>query len=73
MIASPHIVDARGLLCPWPVLRLTRAVREGAQGSIRVIADDPLAAGEIAALCRERGWRLERNTEDSSTFDIEID
>jgi tRNA 2-thiouridine synthesizing protein A len=56
-------VDARGLRCPWPALRLARAVREGA-GQVRLRADDPLAAQEVAALAAERGWRVEREGAD---------
>ena len=54
------IVDARGLRCPWPALRLARAVREAGPGSIvEMTADDSAAAVEIAALAAERGWRLD--------------
>ena len=53
-----HVVDARGLRCPWPVLRLARAVRERpAGGRFRVLADDPAAPAEIAALAAEQGWQ----------------
>jgi len=47
-------VDARGLRCPWPVLRLARAMR-GAN-RVTILADDPQAPGEIAALATEQGW-----------------
>jgi len=49
---QPRTVDARGLRCPWPVLRLARALRDGA-GTIDLLADDPAAAGEIAAYAAE--------------------
>lgn len=41
-------VDARGLRCPWPVLRAARALREA--DCVEVLADDPAAARELAAL-----------------------
>ena len=56
-------VDARGLRCPWPALRLARAFRQGAQ-DVRLRADDPLAAQEIAALAAERGWQVKKDGED---------
>jgi tRNA 2-thiouridine synthesizing protein A len=56
-------VDARGLRCPWPALRLARAFRQGAR-TVRLRADDPAAPEEIAALAAERGWRLSRDGED---------
>ena len=49
-------IDARGLRCPWPVLRLARAMRDAE--AARIQADDPAAAREIAALAAEHGWRL---------------
>jgi len=52
------LIDARGLRCPWPVLRLARAAREHPAGTrFRLIADDPAAPGEVAALALERGWQ----------------
>lgn len=59
MAADPPAtrVDARGMRCPWPALRLARAMAAGA-ASVDLLADDPMAAGEIAALARERGWTV---------------
>ena len=54
--AEAVTVDARGMRCPWPALRLARAMRSAAR--VRLIADDPQAAREIAALAAERGWTL---------------
>ncbi len=55
---APVEVDARGLRCPIPALRLARAVREGGPGRYRLLADDPAADADIPALCAERGWTL---------------
>lgn len=53
------LVDARGMRCPWPVLRLARAAREAGAGQcVRIVADDPIAPGEIAALAEEHGWTV---------------
>jgi len=49
-------VDARGMRCPWPVLRLARAMR-GAESAI-ILADDPAAPAEIAALADAHGWAI---------------
>lgn len=51
-------VDARGLRCPLPALRLAKAVRERGGGVYRLLADDPAARRDVPALCGERGWRL---------------
>lgn len=50
-------LDLRGLRCPWPALRVARAMREAGEGAaILALADDPLAPAEIAAVAAERGW-----------------
>lgn len=54
--APPLTVDARGMRCPWPALRLARAMREAAD--VLLIADDPRAEREVAALAGEHGWRI---------------
>jgi tRNA 2-thiouridine synthesizing protein A len=56
------LVDARGLKCPWPALRLAKAMR-GAE-DVRLLADDPAAPREIAALAAAKGWHLIRNGDD---------
>lgn len=50
-------LDARGMRCPWPVIRLARAMRDG-DGPVLIVADDPIAPGEIAALASAQGWAL---------------
>ena len=51
------LVDARGLRCPLPVLRLRRAARPGSV--IELVADDPAAAADVPAFAREMGWTVE--------------
>lgn len=52
-------VDARGLLCPLPVLRLARALRKASSGAVAVLlATDPAAVEDVEAFCRVRGDTL---------------
>ena len=53
----PISLDARGLRCPWPVLRLDRALRDGAR-AVDLLTDDVNAAGEVTAYAAERGLDL---------------
>ena len=55
-----RVVDARGMRCPWPALRLARAMREASE--VLLIADDPQAGREVAALASEHGWSVEDAT-----------
>jgi tRNA 2-thiouridine synthesizing protein A len=61
-MTDPVRIDARGQKCPWPVVRLARAAREGAH-DILIRADDPIAPAEIAALAEARGWTLAKTDE----------
>lgn len=59
-------IDARGMRCPWPALRLARAVRQaGGQGRFILIADDPVAERDIPALAAENGWAIEQLASDA--------
>ena len=52
-------LDARGLLCPLPVIRLARLARELRAGrSVLVLADDPAAESDIPAWARMRGHEV---------------
>ena len=48
MYGAVHI-DARGMRCPWPAVRLARALRDGAR-HVEVLADDPQAPAELSAV-----------------------
>jgi tRNA 2-thiouridine synthesizing protein A len=54
--APPVRVDARGMRCPWPALRLARAMRGAAAAEL--LSDDPRAAEEAQALAALHGWQL---------------
>ncbi|MCE7797928.1 sulfurtransferase TusA family protein [Sphingobium sufflavum] len=52
---APLIVDARGMRCPWPVLRAARAMRGGAP--VLLISDDPIARRDVPDMAHARGWQ----------------
>ncbi|MDQ1482182.1 MAG: tRNA 2-thiouridine synthesizing protein [Actinomycetota bacterium] len=53
--ANPIEVDARGLRCPLPVIRLAEAARDAPAGTLVVVlASDPAARHDIPAWCRMR-------------------
>lgn len=57
-------VDALGLLCPLPVLRLARSIGEVAVGdTVVLIADDQGLREDLAAWCAGNGHRLVRLAE----------
>ena len=61
---NPVEVDARGLRCPLPVIRLAAAARGAPAGTrITVLASDPAARHDVPAWCRMRGHELREMTE----------
>lgn len=44
--------------CPWPAIRLAKALRDGAT-MVEIAADDPRAAGELASAAAAVGARLD--------------
>ena len=58
MESQPLItIDARGLRCPLPVLRL-RKLAEGRTGRVELLTDDPAAEADVPAFAREKGWAV---------------
>ncbi|MEM6421110.1 MAG: sulfurtransferase TusA family protein [Pseudomonadota bacterium] len=57
----PHdeTLDARGLLCPLPVLKTRKRLMALAPGAVlRVEADDPAARVDVPHFCTEQGHDL---------------
>lgn len=56
-------VDARGLLCPLPVLRARKRLAAMPEGAVlRLLADDPAAAIDLPHFCAEQGHELVSQT-----------
>ena len=56
---TEEILDATGLLCPLPVLKLRKHLKSVKVGDIvLVLADDPAAAIDIPHFCHEAGHKL---------------
>jgi tRNA 2-thiouridine synthesizing protein A len=63
------VLDCLGRRCPLPVIELAKRIRTVEIGTVvRVLADDPAAANDIAAWCRMKGQELV--AADGHQFDI---
>jgi tRNA 2-thiouridine synthesizing protein A len=52
-------LDAKGLLCPLPVLKARKRLAALASGQVlRVLADDPAAIIDVPHFCNEAGHTL---------------
>ncbi|MEM6490201.1 MAG: sulfurtransferase TusA family protein [Pseudomonadota bacterium] len=52
-------LDARGLLCPLPVLKTRKRLMAMKAGAVlKVVADDPAALVDVPHFCNEQGHAL---------------
>ena len=59
MTTPDATVEARGVLCPVPIIRLARTAGALPSGSvIELLTDDPAAEYDVPAWCRLRGHEL---------------
>ncbi len=66
-------IDALGLLCPLPVLKLRKRLSAlGPGDEIRLIADDPAAIVDVPHFCNESGHELIESTEEGGTLTFVI-
>ena len=57
--ADPVVVDAVGLLCPLPILRLKKRTQGLPSGSdVLFLADDPSGRKDLQVLCQLAGHEL---------------
>ncbi|MEZ5932993.1 MAG: sulfurtransferase TusA family protein [Alphaproteobacteria bacterium] len=67
-------LDARGLSCPLPVLRARKRLRALAPGAVlRLLATDPGAVRDVAAMCAATGDRLIESGEADGVLTFRIE
>jgi len=52
------MVDARGLLCPMPVVMVQKAVKAGNPASLEVLVDDQCAVENITRYATSCGYKV---------------
>ena len=70
MSASPdHVLDARGLYCPEPVMLLHNKVRAMAAGELlELLATDPSTQRDVPKFCHFLGHELVSQAQDDKLF-----
>ena len=62
-------LDARGLKCPLPILRVKKALTNLASGQVlKVVATDPAAVADFQAFCKQTGNELLQHAEANKEF-----
>jgi tRNA 2-thiouridine synthesizing protein A len=67
-------LDAKGLICPLPVLKARRALKPLAAGDLLGIeATDPGSVKDFAHFCETTGHRLVSSSQDGDVFQFVIE
>jgi tRNA 2-thiouridine synthesizing protein A len=68
-----HVLDARGLQCPLPVLRANKMLKSLAvDAELEVLATDPAAPNDFASFCKTTGNVLVASSEADGLYTIVI-
>ncbi|MEE8387378.1 MAG: sulfurtransferase TusA family protein [Acidiferrobacterales bacterium] len=70
---SKHLLDARNLLCPMPVIRTQDKIQQLQEGDTLVVTStDPGALHDIPAWCRINGHRVIDSRQQDNEIIIKI-
>ena len=66
---SEHLLDAKGLNCPLPILKARKALKDVPAGeNLEILATDPGAVADFQAFCRQTGNELVEHTQDGDVY-----
>lgn len=69
-----RVLDARGLLCPMPVVKTKLELEELEEGQVlQVLATDPAAPRDIAVFCQETGNQLLSSGQEENVYTFLIE
>lgn len=62
-------LDAKGLMCPMPIVKLAKKIKEIQVGQVlEVIADDPGAKEDVPAWCQRTNHELVEMKQEGNVF-----
>ena len=65
------MVDARGLLCPMPVVMVQKEVKSNKPAALEVLVDDPCAVENITRYAGSQGYQV-AVTEEGADFKLSL-
>lgn len=72
-MTTTTVLDAKGLNCPLPILRVKKAIKDvPVGGTLQVLATDPGAVKDFEAFCRATGQQLVEWKEEGGVFTFNI-
>ena len=69
VVEVTQMVDARGLSCPMPIVKIAQAVKPLPSGAVvELLATDAGSIKDVAAWCRATGNELIEQTSDGAVY-----
>jgi tRNA 2-thiouridine synthesizing protein A len=69
VVEITQMVDARGLSCPMPIVKIAQAVKPLPSGAVvELLATDGGSIKDVAAWCRTTGNELIEQTSDGAVY-----
>jgi tRNA 2-thiouridine synthesizing protein A len=66
---ADHLLDAKGLNCPLPILKAKKALKEVPDGgTLEILATDPGSVADFEAFCRTTGNELLEHSEEGGVY-----
>lgn len=66
---ADHVLDAKGLNCPLPILKAKKALKDvPAGGTLEILATDPGAVADFQAFARQTGNELVEHSESGGVY-----
>ena len=65
------MVEARGLLCPMPVVMVQKEVKANKPAALDVLVDDPCAVENVTRFANFQGYQV-TVTEDGADFKLSL-
>lgn len=68
-MTADHVLDAKGLNCPLPILKARKALNEvPAGGTLEVLSTDPGSVADFEAFCRTTGNQLIESSAEEGVY-----
>ena len=66
---ADHFLDCKGLVCPMPIVKITKKTKEMSSGqTLEVLANDKAFEPDVNAWCNRTGNTLDSLTESDGVF-----
>ena len=69
-MSDQDVVDARGYLCPQPLMMMVKKMKAVGNGEFEILVDNQTARENICRTAESRSWNVKENTETGDYFKI---